>query len=59
VAYCFVQTANQDKLPNPDLILASALWLSCNEESFLQTAVTTVFRERPLDLDAYVRLRWF
>jgi hypothetical protein len=58
VRYCFVQATSHDKIPNPDLILATALWLSCNEENFLRTAVATVFRP-PFDLDTYVRLRWF
>lgn len=37
--YCFLPAAGCDSLPEPDFLLAAAIWLSCNEQRFLQTAV--------------------
>jgi hypothetical protein len=41
MAYCLVPAAGQRIMPDADSMLATALWLSCDEQRFLQTAVST------------------
>jgi hypothetical protein len=44
--YCFVQVEGYEILPAPDLALATALWLTCNEQEFLRTAAVLRPRKR-------------
>jgi hypothetical protein len=46
--YCFLPAAGCDSIPEPDFWLAAALWLTCNEQRFLQTAVSG-----PIELALY------
>lgn len=41
MAYCLVPAAGQRTMPDADSMLATALWLTCDEQRFLQTAVST------------------
>ena len=41
MAYCLVPAAGQRTMPDADSMLATALWLACDEQRFLQTAVST------------------
>ena len=40
-AYCLVPAAGHNTMPDADSMLATALWLTCDEQRFLQTAVAT------------------
>lgn len=41
MAYCLVPVAGQRTMPDADSLLATALWLTCDEQRFLETAVST------------------
>ena len=41
MAYCLVPAAGQRAMPDADSLLATALWLTYNEQRFLETAVST------------------
>ena len=41
MAYCLVPAAGQRTMPDADSMLATALWLTCDEQRFLQTALST------------------
>ena len=41
MAYCLVPAAGQRAMPDADSLLVTALWLTCNEQRFLETAVST------------------
>jgi hypothetical protein len=41
MAHCLVPAAGQGTMPDADSMLATALWLTCDEQRFLQTAVST------------------
>ena len=57
--FCFEQAAGRDRIPDPDVILATALWLCCNEQNFLQTASAIVPQRRLFALEPFVMVRWF
>lgn len=49
-SYCFVPSEGYGSMPEPDFMLATAVWLSCNELSFLQTAIVSIPERKPSDL---------
>jgi hypothetical protein len=56
-SYCFVPSEGYGSIPEPDLLLATAVWLSCNELSFLQTAVVGIPARKPPDWRQFIRTR--
>ena len=56
-SYCFVPSEGYRSIPEPDSMLATAVWLSCNELSFLQTAIVRIPEKRPPDRSQYIRTR--
>jgi hypothetical protein len=56
-SYCFVQAEGYEKVPSPDVTLAIALWLSCNEQEFLRTAAVLRPRKR-FHRDINTKIGW-
>lgn len=56
-AYCLVP-ASDEQFPQPDVILATTLLLSFNEQHFLSTATVRKPQKRSFSLDPVVRMLW-
>lgn len=56
-SYCFVPSEGYGSMPEPDFMLATAVWLSCNELSFLQTAIVSIPERKPPDWRQFIRTR--
>jgi hypothetical protein len=56
-SYCFVPSEGYCTIPEPDSMLATAVWLSCNELSFLQTAIVKIPEQKPPDWRQFIRTK--
>jgi hypothetical protein len=56
-SYCFVPSEGCRSIPEPDSMLATAVWLSCDELTFLQTAIVRIPEQKPRDWRQFIRAR--
>jgi len=56
--FCFEQGAGSDRISEPDAILATALWICCNEQRFLQTTSAIAPHRRIMALESFAMVRW-